>query len=539
MKPWRQLGLAALAVVTLSAPVQAADVVIGMRSEPSSIDPYFHNLGPNNGMLGQVFDRLTDWTPGMDKIFGRAAESWKAINDTTWEFKIKKGIKFHDGSDLTVDDVIYSYERADGYEGGNSSFRTYTKGKTLKKIDDYTLHIMTDSPYPLMPNDTTTVMIMSSEAKGTGAADKNKGISAKDFNDGTAAIGSGPYKFVEWKKGDRIVLEKFDGYQGSMAQPWDKITFKFIKAEPARVAALLAGDVDMIDNVPTSDIERLKNEPKVSLSSGVSNRVIYLHMDQFRDSSPFVTTKDGKPMDKNPLKDARVRKAISMMINREAIVERVMEGVAIPAGQLLPEGFFGRSPNLTAEKYDPAGAKKLLAEAGWGDGFGLTIHGPNDRYINDAKIAEAIGQMLSAQGIPTKVETMPKNVYFKRASKGAEGGLPEFSFVLVGWGSGTGEPSSPLKSLLATHDKDKGKGASNRGRHSDARVDALLDQALATVDDAKRAALLAETTDIAIGENQGIIPLHYQVNTWATRKGLKYNPRADERTTGIDLVPAN
>jgi peptide/nickel transport system substrate-binding protein len=539
MKPWRQLGLAALAVVTLSAPVQAADVVIGMRSEPSSIDPYFHNLGPNNGMLGQVFDRLTDWTPGMDKIFGRAAESWKAINDTTWEFKIKKGIKFHDGSDLTVDDVIYSYERADGYEGGNSSFRTYTKGKTLKKIDDYTLHIMTDSPYPLMPNDTTTVMIMSSEAKGTGAADKNKGISAKDFNDGTAAIGSGPYKFVEWKKGDRIVLEKFDGYQGSMAQPWDKITFKFIKAEPARVAALLAGDVDMIDNVPTSDIERLKNEPKVSLSSGVSNRVIYLHMDQFRDSSPFVTTKDGKPMDKNPLKDARVRKAISMMINREAIVERVMEGVAIPAGQLLPEGFFGRSPNLSAEKYDPAGAKKLLAEAGWGDGFGLTIHGPNDRYINDAKIAEAIGQMLSAQGIPTKVETMPKNVYFKRASKGAEGGLPEFSFVLVGWGSGTGEPSSPLKSLLATHDKDKGKGASNRGRHSDAKVDSLLDQALATVDDTKRAALLAETTDLAIGKNQGIIPLHYQVNTWATRKGLKYNPRADERTVGIDLVPAN
>ena len=539
MKHWRQLGLAALAVATLSAPVQAADVVIGMRSEPSSIDPYFHNLGPNNAMLGQIFDRLTDWTPGMDKIIGRAAGSWKPINDTTWEYKLQKGLKFHDGSDLTVDDVIFSYKRADAYEGGNSSFRTYTKGKTLKKIDDHTLHIITESPYPLMPNDTTTVMIMSSEAKGTGAADKNNGISAKDFNDGTAAIGSGPYKFVEWKKGDRIVLEKFDGYQGPLGQPWDKITFKFIKAEPARVAALLAGDVDMIDNVPTSDIERLKSEPKVSLSSGVSNRVIYLHMDQFRDNSPFVTTKDGEPMDKNPLKDARVRKAISMMINREAIVARVMEGVAIPAGQLLPEGFFGRSAKLSPEKYDPKGAKKLLAEAGWGDGFGLTIHGPNDRYVNDARIAEAIGQMLSAQGIPTKVETMPKNVYFKRASKGAEGGLPEFSFVLVGWGSGTGESSSPLKSLLATHDKTKGMGASNRGRHSDPKVNELLNQALATVDDAKRGALLAETTEIAIGKNQGIIPLHYQVNTWATRKGLKYNPRADERTVGIDLVPAN
>ena len=133
-------------------------------------------------------------------------------------------------------------------------------------------------------------------------------------------------------------------------------------------------------------------------------------MDQFRDKSPFVTTKDGKPLDKNPLKNPKVRKAISMMINRKAIVERVMEGVAIPAGQLLPEGFFGRSNKLSFEKYDPKGAKKLLEEAGWGDGFGLTIHGPNDRYINDAKICEAIGQMLSAQGIPTKVVTMPKNV---------------------------------------------------------------------------------------------------------------------------------
>ena len=148
MRTWRQIGLAALAVTTLSGPLQAADIVIGIRSEPSSIDPYFHNLGPNNAMLGHIFDRLNDWTPKMDKMFGRAASSWKAINDTTWEFKLKKGIKFHDGSDLTADDVLFSYDRAANYTGGNSSFRTYTKGKTLKKIDDYTIHIMTEkNPY--------------------------------------------------------------------------------------------------------------------------------------------------------------------------------------------------------------------------------------------------------------------------------------------------------------------------------------------------------------------------------------------------------
>ncbi len=535
----KRAALGAVAATFASGAAIADTATMGIRSEPSSIDPYFHNLGPNNAMLGQVFGRLIEWSPDMKTLIPRLATSWKAVNDTTWEFNLRKGVKFHDGSDFTADDFVFSFARADGYVGGNSSFRTYTKGKEVKKIDDYKIHLVTKAPYPLMPNDMTSILVMSSEAKGTGSKDKNFGIRAKDFNNGKAAIGTGPYKFVEWKKGDRLVLEKYDGYKGPLARPWDKIVFKFIKSEPSRVAALLAGDVDMIDNVPVTDIETLKKNKDVSLSQGVSNRVIYLHMDQFRDKSPFVTDKNGNPLDKNPLRDPRVRKALSMMINRASIVENVMEGIAIQAGQLLPEGFFGRSSVMKPDPYDPAGAKKLLAEAGWANGFGLTIHGPNDRYINDAKICEAIGQMLSANGIPTKVVTMPKNVFFKRASKGGPNGNPEFSFVLVGWGSGTGEPSSPLKSLLLTRDKSKGHGASNRGRHSHPDVDKMVVEALATVDDAKRGALLAKATELAIGKNQGIIPLHYQVNTWATRKGLKYNARADERTVGLDLIKAN
>lgn len=538
MRKITRVGLAAVTAFVFSTNALADTATIGLRSEPSSMDPYFHNLGPNNAMLAQIFGKLVDWGPKMDRMIPRLATSWKAINDTTWEFKLRQGVKFHDGSDFTADDFVFSFNRADGYTGGNSSFRTYTKGKTVTKIDDYTVHISTPGPYPLMPNEMTSILIMSSEAKGSGGSE-NYGIKAKDFNKGLATIGTGPYKFVEWKKGDRLVVEKYDGYKGPMGQPWDKMVFKFIKSEPARTAALLAGDVDMIDNVPLTDIAKLKENADLALSQGVSNRVIYIHMDQFRDKSPFVTDKNGNPMDKNPLKDARVRKALSMMIDRDEMVAKVMEGVALKAGQLLPEGFFGRSPKLKPEPYDPEGAKKLLAEAGWGDGFGLTIHGPNDRYINDAKICEAIAQMLTRNGIPTKVETMPKNVYFKRASKGGPDKSPEFSFFLVGWGSGTGEPSSPIKSLLTTHDKSKGHGASNRGRHSNPKMDALLVKALATVDDDARAKLLAEATEIGIGEDQGIIPLHYQVNTWATRKGLKYNARADESTRGLDLIKAN
>jgi peptide/nickel transport system substrate-binding protein len=257
-------------------------------------------------------------------------------------------------------------------------------------------------------------------------------------------------------------------------------------------------------------------------------------MDQFREDSPFAKSKDGGSV-KNPLMDVRVRKAISKAINRDAIVSKVMEDIAVKAGQLLPEGFFGRSPSLSPEAYDPEGAKKLLAEAGYGDGFKLTIHGPNDRYINDAKIAEAIGQMLTRIGIETEVVTMPRSVYFKRASRGGEGGQPEFSFILVGWGSGTGEASSPLKSLLHTYDKGRGFGASNRGRHADGEVDKLIEDALATVDNAKRQGLLAKATELAIGQNQGIIPLHYQVNTWAAKKGIKYRPRTDERTAAYGV----
>ena len=229
-----------------------------------------------------------------------------------------------------------------------------------------------------------------------------------------------------------------------------------------------------------------------------------------------------------------MRKAISKAINRDAIVERVMEGVAIKAGQLLPEGFFGVSPNLQPVDYDPDGAKALLAEAGVGDGFQMTIHGPNDRYINDAKIAEAVAQMLTRVGIKTAVETMPKSVYFKRASRGGPDGTPEFSFILVGWGAGTGEASSPLKSLLHTYDKERGFGASNRGRYSNPEVDKLIEEALATIDDTKRADLLAKATEMAV-EDGGIIPLHYQVNTWAGRKGIVYTARTDETTlyTGI------
>ena len=332
-------------------------------------------------------------------------------------------------------------------------------------------------------------------------------------------------------KGDRIELVRNDDYWGGKT-PWTKVTLRLLPQDASRVAALLSGDVQVIENVPTTDAAQLKRDKRLAIYRTVADRLIYLHMDSDRDVSPFVTDKAGKPLAKNPLKDPRVRKAMSKAINRPAIVEKVMEGEAVPSGQLVADFLFGATKNLKVEPYDPEGAKKLLAEAGYPDGFGLTIHAPNNRYVNDAKIAQTVAQMLSRVGIDTKVVAMPSSTFFTQATD------LKFSFMLLGWSTGTGEASSSLKALLMTYNRDKGFGTANRGRYSNGKVDALTEDALATVDDPKREALLQRATELAIADT-GIIPLHFQVNLWATRDGITYVPRTDEFTLAWKFKPRN
>jgi peptide/nickel transport system substrate-binding protein len=507
-------GLAAAAGLGLMASAHASELTIGLATDITSADPHFHNLGPNNAFAMHVFDRLIGQGPNQELEPGLAT-SWQTLDDETWEFQLREGVTFHDGTPFTADDVAFTIERAADVPNSPSSFGIYLKQITdIEVVDDVTIRLTTDGPYPLMPNDLSTVAIVS-RANGEGAA-------TEDYNSGKAAIGTGPYRFVEWVPGDRIVIERHDDYWGE-PPAWERVTFRPITSGPARVAALLAGDVDVIEGVPTTDVAQLEANPQISLSSGISNRVIYLHLDSDRDESPFVDASACEEGVTNPLTDARVRRAISLAINREAMVDRVMEGQAIAAGQLLPDGFFGTVPGLGPDPLDLEAARELLAEAGCPEGFQLTIHGPNDRYINDAEITQAVAQMLTRAGIRTQVETMPASVFFSRGSN------LEFSLMLVGWGSGTGEASSPLKSLLATFDPERGFGASNRGRYANPEMDRLLEEALATVDDEEREALLQEATEVAMAD-YGIIPLHFQVNTWGARRGLAYTPRTDEYT---------
>ncbi len=522
----RMLRLALGAIVALTLPFAAAakerEVSIGLQAAITSIDPHYHNLSPNNSMLLHIFEPLIK-RDANQKLVPGLATSWKAVDDLTWEFKLRKNVRFHDGSPFTAEDVVFTLKRVPNVPNSPSSFATFTKPIVdVKVVDPHTIVFRTAVAHVLLPSDLASVLIVS-KLHGEKAA-------TADYNSGKAAIGTGPYKFAEYIPNQRVVLAANYGYWGG-EEPWDKVTFKILTNSAARVAALLSGDVQMIETVPTADIAKLGKDPKYSLSDKVSNRVIYVHLNQSTEKSPpFVTAKDGKPLDKNPFRDARVRKALSMAINRDAIAERLMEKKAVPAAQLLPDFFYGTSKKLKPAKFDPEGAKKLLAESGYPAGFAMTIHGPNNRYINDDKIAQAIAQFYSRIGIDAKVETMPSAVYFTRATK------LEFGYMLLGWGTESGEQGSSLRSLLATYDRDKGMGVTNRGRYSNPEFDKVLSQALVTMDDRKREALIQQAAEMAMGDT-ALIPIHYEVSTWATAKGFRYTPRTDQYTLATGLKP--
>ena len=519
----RLFAVSTLLSAAFAAHAQPAtqELVIGLSTPVTSLDPHFHNLGPNNAMAKHVFEALVKMDEAQ-RLQPGLAESWKAVDPTTWEIKLRKGVKWHDGTDFTAEDVVATLNRIPKVPNSPASFVTYTKPiVAATAVDAHTLRLKTERPHPLVPNDLVSIHIVPKKI-----ADNSK---TEDFNSGKAMIGTGPYKFAEYVAGDRVVLVPNAAYWGKKPD-FGNVRFKMIPNGAARVAALLAGDVALIADLPTADNAKLAKDPRVTVVGAVSNRVIYLHMDSDRDKSPFVTDKAGKPLDKNPLKDVRVRKAISKAIDRDAIASRIMEGQAQTAGQFLPEFFFGTSKKLPPEKYDPEGAKKLLAEAGYPEGFGLTLHAPNNRYINDEKIAQAVAQYLNRAGIATKLETMPSSVFFSRAGK------LEFSFLLAGWGAETGETSSPLRALVTTFDPKAGSGAANRGRFSDAGVDAVVNTAVATIDDPKRGLMLAAASEKAIAEKQAIVPVHYEVSTWGMKKGLSYKARADQYTLAQEVT---
>ncbi|PJI43370.1 ABC transporter substrate-binding protein [Ferrovibrio sp.] len=517
MMRWKTLTAAvALSAGLMAGPVLAQELKIGLSAEPSALDPHYHNLGPNNQIAYTIFDTLILQDENQKLVPG-LAESWKPINETTWEFKLRKGVKFHDGTPFNAADVVFSINRPAKVPNSPSSMIIFTRSiAEMKVVDDYTIHFVTKAPYPLLPTDLSRVAIMSAEAAKSGVAE---GMTTEALSKGEGLVGTGPYKYVEWVRGNRLVVEANKTYWGGKPN-WEKVTYRPMSNDAARVAALLSGDVDMVENPPPADLKKLRANPNVKISQAVSNRLIYIHLDSFSDPTTVgIPDANGK----NPLKDVRVRKALSMAINRQAIADRVMEGLGQPTGDFLPYPMFGTRKDAKPDKYDPDQAKKLLAEAGYPNGFSITLGTPNDRYINDAEISQAVASQWTRIGVKTKVEAVTKTVFFKNRDSHA------YSAYLAGWGAGTGEMSDPLRALVATPNKDKGMGTTNKGRYSNPKMDAVLEEALKTVDDTKREALLQQASKMAL-DDQALIPIHIEVTPWATRKGLSYKARADQYT---------
>ncbi len=522
--PRPRLGHTLLALASMAAPaqVQAQHLTAAMAAPITSIDPHFYNAAPNNGLALHVYERLVERTPTAQLAPGLAV-SWTAIGETMWEFKLRSGATWHDGAPVTPDDIAFTFARIPNVPNSPGGFAGMIRSVSkVEAVDATTLRIHTSRPTPNLPIDLVSVHIVSRRHGATAATE--------DYNAGRAAIGSGPYRLQRFANGDRTELARYDGWQGEKPA-WDRVTFRFIPNPGARVAAMLAGDVDMIDVPPASDIPRLKSDPRLSVVSIQGLRTIYIGLARGRATpEPFLADTAGKPFDKSPLEDLRVRRALSIAINRTAIADRVMQGTADATGQWLPPGTYSYAPSVKIPPYAAEEARKLLAEAGFPQGFKLTLHTPNDRYPNDSQTSQAVAQMWTRIGVQTTVEAMPWNSFSVRSAK------QEFSVALGGWGSNTAEAGYLLVNIIGTYDPARGRGASNQRRYTNPDLDTLTDRALSTFDPAEREKLLVQAVEMATND-VAIIPLHQLVNFWATKKSIAYTPRMDERTVAMNARP--
>lgn len=512
-------ALAALVLSTsLSTAAFAIDLTVGLSTEPAAIDPQFSRSGNNQNAAQHIFGRLVDTDPNL-QIKPNLAESWTNLDPLTWEVKLRQDVKFHDGSPFTAADVVFSMERVATLADSPAPF-TANVGpiESMEIVDDYTIRFTTKKPTPLFMELAGTVYIVSKTAA--------EGKTVEDFNSGGAAVGTGPYKFVEWIPGDRLVLQRNEDFWGEKPE-FENVTFRAISNAAARVAALRAGDVDLIDAVPPSDVATLKNVENIALHSAASARIIYVGLDSSRDESPWIVGADGALLNPNPLKDPRVREAMSMMIDRQLLIDRILSGAGEPAGQMVPEGIGGHSANLPPDGIDLAAAKALLTAAGYPEGFGITVHSSNDRFPGDGDVAQALGQLFTRGGLTVKgVVTQPYNVYATAA------GNQEFSAFIFSFGTTTPSSAPGMTNVLMTNDADAGTGSFNRMRYSNPDYDAKIREALAEFDAEKRNGLLAEAAEIAFGDH-AILPLYWPAVTWASRADLDFTASKNEDTLAM------
>ena len=496
-KTRRIIQLAALSGVLLAVPIHAKTLKLAYDADPVSLDLHEQLSGGTLQLSHMVCDPLIRWNQDLG-FDARVASSWQRQNDTTVRFNLRTGVKFHSGREMTAKDVKFTFDRLKESEDFKGIFANFTEAEI---IDDHTIDLITDGPYPLVEHTATYIFPLDSEFyTGTDERGRDKGEIIKHGDSFASANISctGPYTVASREQGVKVVFDRFKDYwDADSPGNVDRIVFTPIKENPTRVAALLSGDIDFAAPIPPTDLVRIDNSDKVDLVTMSGTRIITFQLNQKR---------------RHEFADARVRQAIVHAINNAGIVEKIMKKFGTAAAQQSPKGYLGHNAAL-APRYDLEKAKALLAEAGYADGFTVTMMAPNNRYVNDAKIAEAVAGMLAKINIQVDLTTMPKAQYWPKYDERAA------DIMMIGWHSDTEDSANFSEFLTMTPDEETGYGQYNSGNYSNAEVDQLVLDSAKQTDAAKRAQMLQRVEQILYDE-AAFVPLHWQDRAWAARKGV-------------------
>ena len=481
------------------------------QGDAQTMDPHANNEGLNNAQNNQVYEYLTQ-RDKQSKVVPWLATSWENVSPTKWIVHLRKDVKFHDGTPFTADDVVFSFDRA---RLSDSTFKLYSnQSGTTRKIDDYTVEFTTPVPNPLFQESIATIFIMSKAWATKNNVVRPQNFRAKeDTYAARNAMGTGPFLLVLFEPGVKTLYRKNVNWWGIKEGHFDgnveTVEYRPIVNSATRMPALKSGEIDFVLDPAVQDVQRLREDPSLKIWEGEENRVIFIGLDQARDELLYSDVKG-----KNPFKDLRVRKALYQSVDIDAIKTQIMRGFARPTAITMhdAQGIGIRQDLEKRIPYDPAAARKLLAEAGYPSGFTFTLDCPNDRYINDEKICTALAAMWARIGITVRVELMPRAQYLQKIGK-----LDTSAFML-GWGGAATDPIWMLKPVLHSRN-DSGAGDANYGNFKNQKLDALIDALEVEMDAAKRLAMINDAIRI-VQDEVLTIPLHRQVIPWASRAGM-------------------
>jgi peptide/nickel transport system substrate-binding protein len=519
-------GAIAAAAFAMS-PASGQTLRYANQGDLKSLDPYTLNETTTHAHLGQVYEGLTTRDKDL-KIVPALAESWETPEPTRWRFHLRRGVKFQNGDPFTADDVVFSADRVRA-KGSNLQTRIDPDAKVIK-IDDYTVDFVLPKPNPILNSQWDTWYIMDRKW-----CEENNSVAPTPASATTPtyaslhANGTGAFSVESHQPGVKTVFKVNPNWWRKPEHNLKEIVFTPISNDATRVAALLSGEVDIIEPVPLQDIARVDASPNAQVLKGPEIRTIFLGMDQTRGELLYSSVKG-----KNPFKDVRVREAFYRAIDIEAIKTRVMRGLSTPSALMIAPQLYALSKDFTRPKYDPDAAKKLLTEAGYPDGFEVTLDCPNDRYVNDAAICQAVVGMLARIGVKINLLAQPKAQYFAKVLKPAG---YQTSFYLLGWTPGTLDAHNVMHDIMGCRNdtRDTSRGETNLGGYCNKEFDRLTDEVLQETDTTKRNLLIKQAFEIAM-KDYAYIPLHQQALAWGVSKKLKVAQRPDNQVLPYWMV---